>query len=1810
MFYFDRLHRDYKKRENGRTEKVQQIPLNVTSDTYIKKQILQEKYGVKIPRQCIHNRLIKDCVLSQIKEKFKLHNEIGIKFSATDRGVGEYGGQKYDTPVRNAIDRVKENTIENRLREVASDSLIIKNSFTMSHSLNVDKSNISLNSYTCSVRLFDTDHLVAEFNIEEEEVNKAKRIALAQISKRYSSLIIANAKAVVYKENLRKRSINNECNETLTKLDILKRSDSKHIQEVSRKTVLPPNELLMLNMKQIYDSESYLEGNNKDQKIVNYPVDDFLKKDNIKVNTEVDTSNEFNSVDSRTNHEHHMTKRLNEVVKNSNVSASNEKMTRNLEKMKTGSANETCSKINSATICTKQGKRSVLMEKKLDYNIQKTLSNSGSLNTNLGEGENKIQNVTKREGQIEGPAEDSVFHDIQSNGPDKQEIKVHDKPGIRLHWKYPSKMEESNISHVTPLSGNKTLAHLTVDHNVVKSDRVIEFEDTLSRRIIANTKVVMRDRNSHVSADKSFNKLRVESHQNRNSMEMDGDTSRQTSNQVEVKIKSEGAKMFSTKDSNKDGMSDNNICIQKDVSIPLLPDLYPTINFEDKDYESKLDKTITNGNGTQQDLKMSLLNQLKDTYETNKTEHFVKESDNEIGNKKCESLKQKYGAIIPKDRSVEEIIKDLVLTQIQDKFIEKSRIMNVKDSKNDMEEAAVLNCNKQSTSAIVKVRLIENEEVIYYCKVNEDSNKNVDIGKITLNIISQFVESIIQNCKRKLELAQQKKVIRKRPKISEQKPRWRYLYGEEIPPNSMVTRLIKDCVMVQIKEKYGTLDIDSQGSFSDTEITSKKKIQLRGKYNDVVLTNSEVLGHCIEYDQSGNQFYDSDKNVIHIQGKLTGNTNGYLEKSIFEKIDYQENVSNTEAVDKEKLDSMNMRKRVILHSQNPAETFIQNSFLTQMKENFFAQKSGKAQLNLDNKDEPIPLTNIHEKRLLKDSIFTQTKDVPLSIFSNVNPNHKRNFGKLYSQDVLNQKPSPLNANDVQDTQRRTSYRQEQVGKSTDNGKNLEKCIQSLYESKINKHSSTSCKGSSTNSYALKGEFNNVSTCKNSSLSVNSRRGVFDSVSSTDTVILNLNRDVKDATNKLSSQYSIIQVDSPLMKRNCASESQNIEATQGHVDITTEKKDENERGQNHVTNEVTFAEMAVNAATNEFPRRDLRTEERPKEQFQGIQCNDAYSKTADVNSYENISPSVNLNNVTNNENLSILLNQGTDTLSPENLKEVKVKDANPRNLPLFSSEILYQNSSTSTKNPRNSTDFSSTSCSNETKEEVLVKIRTSKARIWKSDSSISQKSIVLNITQSGASVKRKLCDTAGKETCIENESLAWPFSKRVKQLPDEKICSDGKYIRKKARTSQPTKLVISNTVLRRRSSVSPVSSVNEVDGLTCESVLSNDSSFDFHLDRLFGSTSLLFMRSSSQLFLQKIKKKTSIHDWLALIGQNYFRSESGSKLFTSSSNSSSSTSCYKTHDNSSCSSCDSKYSIKKESHSNVKLDILRYIAPSPSITSMQNNSDSVVRKEDETDVDSKLYRKSRKGKKMNERMEKLWQLNKQITVSDRENESSSKKKRLNLVSVFAKAVNKFGRRSKTGRCQEHLEKESSKSAEYLDDIIKKKTKRASKNYFRKTPSKERTKLYQSTSKSSKNNYPDIATKEVMQKEINEKSGKPSETKPKLVRTLWSKWKQKHYETSSQSGDSRYVESDKQTPNSATVSENISFSGGTTGENDDSGNVAGSTNENPTTKTIDCNKVYSDGKKKDYIKPVPDLISIGNQVSLTNRCQISLLILSNS
>ena len=237
---------------------------------------------------------------------------------------------------------------------------------------------------------------------------------------------------------------------------------------------------------------------------------------------------------------------------------------------------------------------------------------------------------------------------------------------------------------------------------------------------------------------------------------------------------------------------------------------------------------------------------------------------------------------------------------------------------------------------------------------------------------------------------------------------------------------------------------------------------------------------------------------------------------------------------------MNMRKTVILHPQNPAETFIQNSFLTQMKENFFAQKSGKAQLNLDNKDEPIPLTNIHEKRLLKDSLFTQTKDVPLSIFSNVNPTHKRNYGKLYSQDVLNQKPSPLNANDVQDTQRRTSYRQEQVGKSTDNGKNLEKCIQSLYESKINKHSSTSCKGSSTNSYALKGEFNNVSTCKNSSLSVNSRRGVFDSVSSTDTVILNLNRDVKDATNKLSSQYSIIQVDSPLMKRNCAPESQNIE----------------------------------------------------------------------------------------------------------------------------------------------------------------------------------------------------------------------------------------------------------------------------------------------------------------------------------------------------------------------------------------------------------------------------------------------------------------------------------------------------------------------------------------------------------------------------------------------------------------------------------------------------------------------------------------------
>ena len=1814
------MHRDNKNYENGRTEKVQQIPLDVTNDTYTKEQLLQEKYGVKIPRQSSDNRLIKDFVLSQIKEKFKLHKEIGIKLSATDPGIGEHGGEKYNTPGPKTIAQVKEHTIEKRWKEIANDSLIVKDRYTMSHFLNADKSNVSLNSYTCSVRLFDTDHLVAEFNMEEEEVNEVKRMALAHISKRYSSLIIANAKTFVYEENLQKRSINNECNETLTKQEILQRSDSKHIQEVSRKTILPANDLLMMNMKQIYDLENYPEGDNKDQKNVNHPtenhfcelsvelpVDDFFKTDNFKVNTEVDTSNEVNSEDSRKNHKHPVTKRFNEVIKNSNISVFNEKITRNLEKVKIGSANETCSKINSATVCPKQGECSVLMGKKLDCNIQKTfVSDSRSLNSNLGEGKNKMQNVTSLEGQIEGPVKDSVFPDIQekviqksgqSNAPDKQEIKVRNNAGIRLHWKYPSKMEESNISHVTSLNGNKVPANLTVDSNAVKKDRVIEFADTLSRRIIVKTNVVVQERNSHVSADKSFDKLMEESHQNEDSMEVNGDTSRQTSNQVEFKMKSEGAKTLSTKDSNKNGMPDKNICIQKGGSIPLLPNFYQTFNYEDRDYERKLDKIIRNGGGTQEDLKLSLLNHLQNTNEINKTENFVEESDNESGNKKCKSLKQKYGAIIPRDSLVEEIMKDLVLTQIQDKFIQRSRIMNVNDSKNDMEEAAVLNCNKQSTSVIVIVeaRLIESEKVIHYCNVNEEHKKNVDIGKITVHIVSRFVESIIQNCKRKLELVQQKKVIRKQPSMSEQKPRWRYLYGEEIPPNSMVTRLIKDCVMFQIKEKYGTLDIDSQESSSDTEITNKKKIQLRGKYNDVVVTKSEVLGHSIEYDQGRDQFNDSDKRLLLVKEKFTGNTSGYPKKSIFEKTDYQESVNNTEAVDKEKLESMNISKAVIFHSQNPAETFIQNSFLTQMKKNFFTQKSGKPQLKLNNKDDPRRLTNNYENRLLKDSTFTQTKHAPVSNFSNVNPNHKRNYGKLYSQDILNQKPSPLNAEDVQDTQRRTSYQQEQVIKSADNDKNLENCVQSLFNSKIKKHSFTSCKGSSTNPRGLKDEFNNVSTSKNALLPVNSRHGVCNSVSSADTVIRNLSKDVEDGTNNLSSQYSIIQVDgSPPMKRNRALESQYIEATQGHVDNTTKKKDENERGQYQSTSRVIFPDMAVNAATNGFPRKDLRRYERPKEQFQVIQRNNVYSKTADVKSNENISFSSNLNDVTNNENLNFL-DQRRDTLSPE------------RNSSLVSSEILYQSSSTSIKNPRNSLDSSSTAYSNETKEEVLVERGTSKARIWRSDSNIRQKSSVLNITKSGASVKRKLWDIAGKETCIENKSLTWPVSKRVKQLQDEKVCSDGMYITKKARTSQPTKIAISNPVLRR-SYASLVSSVNEVDELACESVLPNDSSFDFHLDRLFGSTSLLFMRSSSQLFLQQIKKKTSIQDWLALIGQSYFRNESGSKLLTSSPSSLSSISCYKTHDNSSCSSCDSKYSINKESHSNVKLDIFRYIAPSPSITSMPNNSNSVVKKEDVKDVDSNLYEKGRKGKKMSERMEKVPQLNKQIMVEGRENESSLKKKRLKVVSVFAKAANKFGGKSKTGLCQEHLEKESSKSTEYLDDTIKKKMKRASKNHFRTTPSNGTTKLYQSTSKSSKYNYPDTATKEMMEKEINKKSGKPSETKLKLVKTLWSKWKQKSYETSLQTSDSHCVESDKQTPSSATLSENNGSSAGTTSETDDPGNVAGPTNESLSSKTINRNRIYGDGKKKDYIKPDSDLISTGNQVSLMDSDQILLLILS--
>ena len=110
------------------------------------------------------------------------------------------------------------------------------------------------------------------------------------------------------------------------------------------------------------------------------------------------------------------------------------------------------------------------------------------------------------------------------------------------------------------------------------------------------------------------------------------------------------------------------------------------------------------------------------------------------------------------------------------------------------------------------------------------------------------------------------------------------------------------------------------------------------------------------------------------------------------------------------------------------------------------------------------------------------------------------------------------------------------------------------------------------------------------------------------------------------------------------------------------------------------------------------------------------------------------------------------------------------------------------------------------------------------------------------------------------------SKRVRQLQNEQISSDGKYMRhyRKKWKPLPTKL-ISKTSIARSKELRKGHQKSATD--VHESLLPKESSYTFDLDKLFDSSSHSASSELLETSSSKINQKTSAADWMSIISKN-------------------------------------------------------------------------------------------------------------------------------------------------------------------------------------------------------------------------------------------------------------------------------------------------------------------------------------------------------
>ena len=297
--------------------------------------------------------------------------------------------------------------------------------------------------------------------------------------------------------------------------------------------------------------------------------------------------------------------------------------------------------------------------------------------------------------------------------------------------------------------------------------------------------------------------------------------------------------------------------------------------------------------------------------------------------------------------------------------------------------------------------------------------------------------------------------------------------------------------------------------------------------------------------------------------------------------------------------------------------------------------------------------------------------------------------------------------------------------------------------------------------------------------------------------------------------------------------------------------------------------------------------------------------------------------------------------------------------------------------------------NDIEKSVLSKVLSSKFSV------VARNSYGKLIPKKSSGIKRKTLHENLIYSIRKAEGNPPPerlVSKRVRQLRNEQVSSDGKYMRYYHREWKPlpTKLT-SKTSMARSKDLKKRHQKSATD--VHESLLPTESSYTFDLDKLFDSSS---QSASSELVdtsSSKIKQKTSIADWMSIISKNNVEKVKKSETFTLSSSLS-------TTQESLESVLVSQQTIPHPDETERKdsLNVSKYLATSPS------NENRIITSDELESDENKENGKTKTG------IEKLKEMHKYIPLKTDEKNikkgSQSNMARLRMLAKVSRAVNRL------------------------------------------------------------------------------------------------------------------------------------------------------------------------------------------------------------